>query len=541
MTKRALIHVDDTENIVEFAQFLASTGWTIVSANKTEELLRKNHVTVTRTMALSNDGAYAQDISRIINDVVATRIPDFEYQGSLQQEEHTNNIFIVCINIEPFYHIDSTNFDIRTCDYRISSILRYAFYNYENVLVLTDPNDYKEAILQLRTDNISMDFRTYLAQKALNLVAAYDSGISNSLAKTTPLASKFPRYATYPLKLQAHLKQGSNKQQIAGFYTLPGTDNIPVFENCTAADLDYISLCDITMCWEILNALYGILKTQYTVKSTNADNYDFTTQFTPLSGMVFTFAVKFGNLLSAALAPNIQESFAKTYSYDLPHIRDAVLGSTAVIDGRAAEEIINGSFIAIIAPDFTKEAKKIFSQRPEIRLVYSSKESKSKFEARFVYGGFLIQQHDKTIFDHWYIKTRNRPSQIKSDELAFGMLLALRTRSYSVILVKDNSIAGIAQGCVSVEKALGEVLYSAKEHAAACGRSTDFNPVDNPIADVLICDERIHFDVEIKALIDLGVSAIIETGGALDDNEFINYCEEKNVSLIFTGITHITL
>lgn len=541
MTKRALIHVDDTENIVEFAQFLTSTGWTIVSANKTEELLRKNHVTVTRTMALSTDVAYAQDITRIINDVVATRIPDGEYQASFQQEEQTNNIFIVCINITPFYDIDVSSFDIKTCDYRISSILRYAFYNYENVLVLTDPKDYKEAILQLRTDNISPDFRLYLAQKALNLVAAYDSGISHSLAKQTPLASNFPLYATYPLKLQAHLKQGSNKHQLAGFYTLPGSENLPVFENCSASDLDYLCLCDVTMCWEILNTLYGLLKIQYTVKSTNADNYDFTTQFTPLSGKVFTFAVKFNNLLSASLGGNILESFAKTYTYDLPHIRDAVLGSTAVIDGRAAEAIINGSFIAVIAPDFTKEAKKIFTQRPGIKLIYSSNESKNRFEARFVYGGFLIQQPDKTIFDHWYIKTRTRPSQIKSDQLAFGMLLALKTRSYSVILIKDNSIAGIAQGCVSVEKALGEVLYSAREHAVSCGRSTDFNPSDNPVADVLICDEKIHFGVEIKALIDLGVSAIIETGGTLEDNEFINYCEEKNVSLIFTGITHISL
>ena len=121
------------------------------------------------------------------------------------------------------------------------------------------------------------------------------------------------------------------------------------------------------------------------------------------------------------------------------------------------------------------------------------------------------------------------------------MLLALKTRSYSVILIKDNSIAGIAQGCVSVEKALGEVLYSAREHAVSYGRSTDFNPSDIPVADVLICDEKIHFGVEIKALIDLGVSAIIETGGTLEDNDFINYCEEKNVSLIFTGITHISL
>ena len=541
MTKRALIHVDDSENIVEFAQFLASTGWTILSANKTEELLRKNHIPVTRNMALSSDMAYAHDISRVITDVVSTKIPDYEYHTSLQQEEQTNNIFIVCINIQPFYYMDNSSFDLKSVDYRISSILRYAFYNYENVLVITDPQDYKEVILQLRTENISDDFRTYLASKALNLISAYDAGIAGTLAKKTPLSKNFPLFATYPLKMQALLKHGSNVQQAAGFYSLPDVNSPSDFANCSASDLDYLTLCDITMCWEILNTTYSLLKTQFTVKSTNADNYDFTTQFTPLTGKVFTFAVKFNNLLSAALGANIQESFAKTYSYDIKHIRDAVLGSTAVIDGRAAEEIIKGSFIAIVAPDFTSEAKKVFAQRPGIKLIYSTKQSKTIFEACFVYGGFLIQQQDKTIFDHWYIKTRNRPSQIKSDQLAFGMLFTLKTRSYSVILIKDNSIAGIAQGCVSMAKALGEVQYSAIEHAITTGRSTDFNPSDNPIADVLVCDEKIYFGEEIKRIIDLGVSTIIETGGTLEDNEFINYCEERNVSLIFTGITHISI
>lgn len=541
MTRRALLYVEDTENIVELGQFLASDNWTIISANKTEEILRKNHIPVTREMSISSDLAYVQDISKVIGDIVSTRLPYNDIQLPNHQEDNSHNIYLVCINLLPFYFSKDTNFDVKNLNFRLSSVLRYAFYNYENVIVLTDPADYKEAIIQLRTNDVSKEFRLYLAEKALNLVAAYDSGISNTLAKQTPLSAKFPLYATYPLKMQARLKQGTNKHQAAGFYTLPDVENFTTFENCSASDLDFQILCDISMCWEILNTTYSLLKSQFTVKSTNVDNYDFTTQFTPLSGEVFTFAIKFNNLLSASLGSNILESFAKTYSYDIKHIRDAVLGSTAVIDGRAAEEIIKGSFIAIIAPDFTKEAKKVFSQRPGIKLVYSSNESKSRFEARFLYGGLLIQQPDKTIFDHWYIKTRNRPSQIKSDELAFGMLLALKTRSYSVILIKDNSIVGIAQGCVSMAKALGEVQYSAIEHAESTGRSRDFNPTDNPIADVLVCDEKIYFGEEIIRMIDLGVSTIIETGGTLEDNEFINYCEEKNVSLIFTGITHITL
>ena len=121
------------------------------------------------------------------------------------------------------------------------------------------------------------------------------------------------------------------------------------------------------------------------------------------------------------------------------------------------------------------------------------------------------------------------------------MLLALKTRSYSALLIKQNAIVGVAQACPSMEKALGEVHYFVRAYTLLHNGNTDFNPNDNPIADVLVVDEKIHFGEEIIRLIDLGLSTIIETGGAPDDDEFIKYCDDHNVSLIFTGMSHISL
>ncbi len=540
MTKRALIHVEDTDGIVEFAQYLTTSGWTILTANKTEELLRKNHIPVTREMALSADIAYAHDISKIITSIVSTSLnSDVSFNQS--SELIDGNIYIVCINMDPFYHKEGQHFDIKTCDYRISSILRYAFYNHENVLVLTDPADYKEAMIQLKTDNITADFRTYIAQKALNLVAAYDAGVAGSLMHNTSHKKNFPTYACYPLKFQSLLKHGTNKQQSAAFYRLPEEKEYSSFANCNFTDLDYALFKDITLSWEILNNLYSNLKTQFSVPSTNVDNYDFTTQFTPLAGTVFTFAIKLGNILGASIATNIIDSYTKTYIYDTNHVEDAILGCSAVIDQSAATKIMEGKFIAIVAPDFTDDAKKIFAQNKNLKLIYSTKQNPSDFEARFVFGGFLIQTNERSLFDHWYIKTKNRPSQIKSDELAFGMLLALKTRSYSAILIKQNAVVGISQGCPSMEKALGEVHYHVTSATIMHNGNADFNPTDNPIADVLVCDEKIRFGEEIIRLVNLGLSTIIETGGSVDDKELIDFCEEHNVSLIFTGMSHISL
>ena len=532
--------MEDTDGIVEFAQYLTASGWTILTANKTEELLRKNHVPVTREMALSADIAYAHDISKVITSIVSTSL-NSEVSFNQSSELIDGNIYIVCINMDPFYYMDSQRFDIKTCDYRISSILRYAFYNHENVLVLTDPADYKEAMIQLKTDNITPEFRTYIAQKALNLVAAYDAGVAGSLKYNTSQKKYFPTFACYPLKFQSLLKHGTNKQQSAAFYRLPEEKEYSSFANCNYTDLDYALFKDISLSWEILNNLYSNLKTQFTVPSTNVDNYDFTTQFTPLAGTVFTFAIKFGNILGASIATNIVDSYAKTYIYDTQHVEDAILGCSAVIDQNAATKIMEGKFIAIVAPDFTDDAKKIFAQNKNLKLIYSTKQNRSDFEARFVFGGFLIQTNERSLFDHWYIKTKNRPSQIKSDELAFGMLLALKTRSYSAILIKQNAVVGISQGCPSMEKALGEVHYHVTSTTIMHNGNADFNPTDNPIADVLVCDEKIRFGEEIIRLVNLGLSTIIETGGSVDDKELIDFCEEHNVSLIFTGMSHISL
>ena len=341
MTKRALIHVDDSENIVEFTQFLASTGWTILSANKTEELLRKNHIPVTRNMALSSDMAYAHDISRVITDVVSTKIPDYEYHTSLQQEEQTNNIFIVCINIQPFYYMANSSFDLKSVDYRISSILRYAFYNYENVLVITDPQDYKEVILQLRTEDISDDFRTYLAAKALNLVSAYDAGLSASILQSPKFNEPFMNYMMLPFKRELQLHCGMNAQQSAYLYKSPAEEgSVGNFLKYQGKDLTYTLVNDISYAWRQINSLFTLLKNQPTVKSTNSDGYEFTTQFTPLTGTVFSLAVKFGTILGASHATNVLESFKSTFTYDSVTTTDTVFACSAVINGEAAEEIL---------------------------------------------------------------------------------------------------------------------------------------------------------------------------------------------------------
>lgn len=545
MNKQALIHVENTESVIELAHFLSDFGWEILSANKTEDLLKKEKIPVIREPSLVENDFHQNDISILARRLAMTKI--IEDEEELNYTNDGSNVFLVCLNLTPqlktFDHAFQLKGLAKPSAHNIITLLRTAFVNYTNILILTDPADYKEAMVQLRIDNISDEFRLYLAGKALNQVAAFDSGIATSILSTIKKPFYFMNYLTYPFTKQFQLERGLNSQQNASLYSYPVLSGaVSGFSKFSGKDLNYNIITDVSLAWEQISALYGNLKTQVAVKSTNCDGYDFTSQLTPLTGTVFTIAVKFKSIIGAALSTNVRDSFVKTYSYDTENIDDVTLGCSAVIDQNAAKLMATCNFIAIIAPEFTPEARQILSANKHTRLISTSEVLENEYEGQLVSGGLIIQTKDFNLFNHWSVKTKNRPSQSQTDELAFSMLLAKGSRSYSILLLKQNSIAGAAQGCTSVKKALELALLEAEnlKNRSTKEKDNSENSEASSVADILVCDSTIPFCDSVKKCIDEGVSAIIQTGGAIDDKEFIEYCNEHDVVMVFTDMTHIS-
>lgn len=551
MTKRAVIHVENTENLVEFAEFLVSDGWTILSANKTEEILKKQKIPVTKESALSENNMFMADTSKLIRRVMLTKYHEEDEPYLSHPDEEENNIYIVCMNVLPSINtaIVSKQFDNQLCpkNFYVTTLLRNAFRNYENLLILTDPDDYKEAMIQIRTGSISKDFRTYLAAKALNLVSAFDAGLSASILQSSKINEQFMNYMMMPFKKELPLHCGMNAQQAAFLYKSPSEEgSVGNFLKYQGKDLPYTLVNDISYAWKQINTLFTLLKNQPTVKSTNSDGYEFTTQFTPLTGTVFSLAVKFGTILGASHATNVLDSFKATFTYDSVMTTDTVFACSAVINTEAAEEIVKGNFAAIVAPSFTTEAKQILSKNKKTKLVPSFKVTNIELDLRFINGGLLVQTKDSTLFNQWKVRTKNRPSQIQTDEMVFGMLLVMGARSYSAVLLKQNSICGIAQGCTSEKRAIDGVLFeSMKFQEYAKGVYSDKLGISHDIdtsnlGEVLVCDGAIPFCESTKKLIDSGVKAVLQTGGTSTDDEFIDYCNEHGVVMVFTGMTHLS-
>lgn len=534
MTKSALIHVENTDGILEFAEYLNTAGWKILSANKTEELLKQKKIPVVHEASLAKAGIYLNDASILIKDIIEIRAEDEENTFNKYKDYNKNFIQIVCLNVYPTLNKSLQENQIKDAikpeNFFITTILRNVITNYENILLLTDPSDYKEAIIQLRTNHITKEFKAYLAAKALNLISAFDAGIATSVLQSEVYKEKFMNYLTYPLKKDLVLHDGLNSHQEACIYKFPSETG--VLDGITKAqgkEISYTIFSDVSIAWSLINTLFKNLKNQMSVKSINSDGYEFTTQFTPLSGTVCTIAVKLSSILGASLSSNVIDSFRGTYNFDKENITDFVLGCSAVIDGEAAREIVNSGVIAVISPGFTDEAKEVFSVNNNIRLIPTGKIEPSVYNGHFISNGLLLQTRDAALFKKWTIKTKNRPSQNISDEMAFGTLISLGTRSYSALLLKDNKILTISQGSVSMKQAIKNLIQEAPER-------TEEN---ESVADILVADAPIPLCESVMNLIELGVRAIIQPGGAPSDDDFIKYCDEHEVIMIFTNMTHI--
>ena len=527
MTKKAIVHVENTDNLVEFARYLVSSDWTILSANKTQDFLEKEKIPVIKESALVENNQYYIETCNLVQDVLNTKLP----VEDSPVESESPNIFLVCMNLVPTYKKLNSEQEIlksqKPINYFHSILIKNAIYNFENVLVVTDPEDYKEVLIQLRIGKIKSDFRYYLAAKALNMLSAYENGLAFSILNGKFYNEPFLKYFGAPYKKYMNLRHGANKQQKASVYSFleNGSHDQITIEKIQGKEFTYPIIEDLSFAWEQISFLFTKLKNQMVVKSKNSDGYEFTTHFTPLLGTVFTIAVKNKIILGGALSSNVLDSFNKTLSYDTNLVKGAVIACSSVIDEDAAKEMVKGDFEAIIAPTFTIEAKQVLSANRNIRLISSAQIS--------------VDKKENILFEKWHVRTKNRPSQYKIDEMAFGMMLVMNSKSYSVALIKENAIVSLSQSCTSCVKAIKNALIDAKELVERKSQSENFVN-DGMIADIVISDSPIPFCDATRELIDNGVTAIIQPGGTENDDEFIQYCDERGIVMIFTGMSHLT-
>ena len=536
MVKKAILFCENNDGILELAQFLYKSGWEIYSNGETAEILKENNISYLIEHALDSKPRNIGESTALIQKILRTKISVSDQPFENPDDE--NNVFLVCVNFDPltsgFETIPKLGRGSPALTSYTSTMIRNCCTNFQNVLILTDPIDYNETLIELRTDDVQQSFRMYLAGKALNIVSAFDSANAFAILQNNPFAiNQNINYLSMPYKKKMELHHGANSNQKAVIYQY-GSDggSLSGFKKIQGRELTHKIVADTSFAWDQVCSLYDNLKTLSAVKSENCDGYAYTTQFTPLTGTVYTVMVKYRLVVGAGLDTNVVNSFQKTLSYDLDCTIHATLACSAVIDGTAAREMVKYEFSAIVAPGFTEEAKSILAENRGIRLITANRPSSSNISVLILDGGCVLQNKYKQLFDKWIVPTKARPDQKLCDEMAFGMCIAKHAYSYANVCIKDNAVVGISSCQSSRFKSLGSVAFEAKQ-------TFKLHPTeDGVIADVLVCDSSIELCEPVKELIDLGVKAIIQTGGLPNDQEFIDYCDAHNVAMIFTGVTH---
>ncbi len=536
MKKKAILYTSNFEKLATLAQYLVHDNWEILSAGVTANYLKDNNIPFTYTKQLEANANSDDGFITLTHMILASG------RNLMTSSLFTESVVhLVCMNVEPkirkineFREIDKTD---NCIDLKTVTLLNSAAKNYMNVVVLSDPEDYDEAIIQLKTDSVTDDFRLYLAAKVMNQVSAYIA--SNSLSIYAALCpNSVPPYYMVPYKLSQKLKHGTNSHQIAYLYSanvnntslsgmkkIQGKEmNSTIYENCFAA-------------WRAVSLFTKILKNPFTVESSDCNNYPFTTQFTPAAGSVLSIGIKNGNPIGAALGSTLLESFRKCYACEPDSFNGATFGCSSVVDGEAARELLNFELRAIIAPDFTNEAKEILAEKKHVRLVIASKLLSGIFETCGFDGGLVVQSADSNMFSKLNVVTQTRPTQSQIDSMAFGMLVAMTCRSDAAVVINDFSTVGISAGNTSRSRAVKYALSDACDYFEKNQNNVLIS--QNRDSEILVSDSVIHFDEFARRIADAGIRAVIQTGGDSTDEEFIQYCNEHGISMIFTGIQRL--
>lgn len=511
--KRALISVFIKDGILDLAQFLIHQEWEILSTGGTAAYLTKNGIAVTDVSTVTGfpeclDGRVKTLHPKIHAGLLAQRNNSAHMQTL--QELDVNPIDLVCVNLYPFFEKVQANLSfeqtVEFIDIGGPTMLRSAAKNFSDVIVLTDPEDYVRAIEEIRCGKADTAFRRTLAGKVFNLTSAYDAAVSRFMLSEV----EFPAYFTQPLVKATELmknnslRYGENAHQKAALYITADTKG--AFGGMTqlqGKELSYNNIRDLDIAWKTVCA--------------------YNKQISDGTGM-FTVALKHNTPCGAAVGKTLLESYKRTYICDPVSIFGGIIGCSIAVDRETAEEMVNTFLEAVVAPDFTAEALSVFAAKKNVRLIKATVAAVQKMECLSVDGGLLVQERDMTLCEKWDVVTTKKPTQEQLDEMTFGMTIAQFAKSNAIVIIKNKTAIGIGCGQTNRIWATEQALDRAQKVEKG--------------ATVLISDAFFPFADCVRKAAEYGITAIMQPGGSIRDNESIDACNELGIAMVCTGTRH---
>lgn len=516
---RALLSVTDKTGIVEFAKALSENGVELVSTGGTARTLRDAGLKVRDISDLTGfpemlDGRVKTLHPKVHGGILHIR-GNAEHRKSV--EEHgILPIDMVVVNLyafaatlrKPGVHFAEA---IENIDIGGPSMVRSAAKNFEDVAVVTSPQDYPALIGELRAKDgkLSRETRWQLARKAFALTSAYDLGIANALESLPKLpdagaALEFHKQheMSFPATLRLAyprvmpLRYGENPHQGAALYADGSGTGIAGLRQLQGKELSFNNLVDLDACWDL--ALEFERPAVAIIKHTNP--------------------------CGAATGSSILEAYQKALACDPVSAFGAVIGINREVDVAAAVEIAKLFVEAIVAPAFSAEAKEIFAAKKNLRLV----EARAPEQARVIKqisGGLLLQDADHGRVDAKALQavTKRRPTPDEMDALLFAWRVCKHVKSNAIVYARNGQTLGIGAGQMS------------RVDAAKFGAMKAILPLAGCVA---ASDAFFPFPDGLEAAVAAGAIAVIQPGGSRNDADVIAAADRLNAAMVFTGMRH---
>ena len=492
---KALLSVYDKTGIIEFSRQVASAGYELISTGGTHRTLsEEGGLPVTQVAEVTGSPEILEGRVKTLHPVIYAGLlakrdsPD--HMAELKSQG-IDTIDLVVVNLYPFVETVSkagvTLADaLENIDIGGPTMLRAAAKNFPSVAVVVDPADYTWVGEKLANGGLSAEDRQGLAAKAFRHVSTYDAAVTEYLTEPSGSADELPDTLNISLKKVAGLRYGENPHQSGALYAASGTPvGMAGARQLHGRELSYNNLMDADAAWR-----------------TASDFADATVA-----------VVKHANACGLASRDDVAQAYLQAYEGD-------------TVSAAAAEAMEPVFYEVVIAPDYEPAALEFLQRKRNLRILAIDKQPDSAaYDLRPISGGILVQTADVAIEDPsaWNTATKRAPTDAEMKDLAFAWKAAKHIKSNAIVFAKDLALVGMGAG---------------QPNRVVSVHLSQRSAGDKAKGSVLASDAFFPFADNIELAAEAGITAIVQPGGSIRDDEVIAAADKAGMAMVLTGMRH---
>ncbi len=511
MPRRALLSVSDKTGIVELARALAAHGVDLLSTGGTFKAIQEAGVPVTEVSAHTGFPEMMDGRVKTLHPKIHGGILGRRGQDEAVMEAHSiEPIDAVIVNLYPFAETvarpDCTfELAIENIDIGGPAMVRSSAKNHKDVLIVVDPSDYGQVTAALADGGLDYGTRKAFAVKAFRHTARYDAMVSAYLGEDPAQGGGFPESLTLTFDKAQEMRYGENPHQAAAFYRESGNldGTIAGLEQLQGKELSYNNVTDTDAALECVKV------------------------FAEPACVI----VKHANPCGVAEAADIAGAYDLAFASDPTSAFGGIIAFNRPLDGSTLEAILERQFVeVVIAPEVDDAAVEVARRKKNVRLLSSGPfGGRSRgLELKRVGGGLLVQSADELCWGESGLETvtERAPTAAELDDLAFAWKVAWFVKSNAIVYAKNRQTIGVGAGQMARVTSAIIAGIKAKDAELVVPGS------------VMASDAFFPFRDSIDAAAEAGITAIVQPGGSMRDEEVIQAANEHGIAMVFTGVRH---